>query len=102
MQFTWNSLFPSTWFGNRTRRAVLGSGGGKFGNSQWSSYGVNQKTILINGSYMDIAMMVPHLNTVISTGAELFSMMKIKHVDKEGEEIENSPVVKFLNNPNPL
>jgi len=100
--FTWNSLYPSSWFGNRTRRAVLGTGGGKFGTPLWSSYGVNQKTILINGSYMDIAMMVPHLNTVISTGAELFSMMKIKHVDKEGEEIENSPIVKFLANPNPL
>lgn len=92
-------------FWGRIRSAILGNNRGKFTRPFLSYSPVNQKAILIDvdpGSLMDVAMSVPHLNTVISTGAELFSLMEIKHVDKNGKEIENSPVIEFLRQPNPL
>jgi hypothetical protein len=95
---------PYEYFGGIIR-AIFGRGGGKFKPFNNNYYPVNQKEILIDtspGSLMNVAMNIPHLNTVISTGAELFSLMKIRHVDKAGEEIENSEVLKFLDKPNPL
>lgn len=65
----------------------------------------NQRVILIDVSFnglMQVAQNVPHLNTVISRGAEMFSNMIITHVDKNGKEIKNSEILKLLNNPNPL
>ncbi len=85
--------------------AILGTGRGKFRASQGAFVPLNQKMILMDttpGSLMRVAMEVPHLNTVISTGAELFSLMEIKHVDENGDEIEDSEVIDFLHNPNPL
>jgi hypothetical protein len=85
--------------------AVLGRSGGKFSASHNRYQPINLKQFLIDcnpNSLMTVAMSVPHLNTIISRGAELFSLMEIKHVDKDGNEIENSKVIKFLNNPNPL
>lgn len=87
-----------------TIRAIFGRGGGKF-RQQQNYIPTQQKLILIDtspGALMQVAMNVPHLNTVLSTGAELFSQMEIKHVNKDGEEIENSPILKFLKQPNPL
>lgn len=55
----------------------------------------------VNNS-MWVAQNVPHLNVVISKVAELLSLMEIKHVDKDGSDIENSDVLKLLQNPNPL
>lgn len=65
----------------------------------------NQRVILIDVSFnglMQVAQNVPHLNTVISRGAEMFSNMCVQHVDKNGKEIENSDIMKLLNEPNPL
>lgn len=103
--YPWFSAFGFTF--GRTRESVLGRGGGKF--PQVVNYQpLNQKAVLMDtdspGSLMLIAMQVPHLNTIISTGAELFSLMEIKHFNKKGEEIpfEKSKVLQFLRQPNPL
>ena len=97
---------PAIGYFGSVLNAVLGRGGGKFRRSNYFQP-INQKLILIDtspGSLMNVAMQVPHLNTVISTGAELFSLMEIKHFDKNKEEIpfEKSNVLKFLKQPNPL
>lgn len=42
----------------------------------------------------------PVLCAVISTRSKLFSQMKITHLDKNGDEIEDSEVLKSLSNPN--
>ncbi len=86
------------------RRSVLGTNSGKF-NMNRNYVPINQKVILIDTSFdelIGVAQNVPHLNTVISRGAEMFSQGKIKHLDKKGEEIIDSPVLKLLNKPNPL
>lgn len=56
------------------------------------------------GQLLNVAHNVPHLNVVISKGAEMFSNMRIKHCDSKGNEIEfkNSPVLQMLRKPNPL
>lgn len=85
--------------------AILGKPGGKFSGSRSRYQPVNPKQFLIDCGYnslMKVAMEVPHLNTILSRGAELFSLMEIKHIDKNGKEIENSKVLKFLKKPNPL
>ncbi len=90
------------WWGN-VLRAIMGRGGGKFRNNNYNYFPFGKMPILIDtapGSLMKVASEVPHLNTVLSTGAEFFSLMKIKHLDKNGEEIENSKVLKFLRKPN--
>lgn len=105
--FYTSSLPPSQEFGfwDRIRWAILGNNHGKFRSNPNNFFPIHQKVILIDtspGSLMDVAMMVPHLNTVISTGAELFSLMEIKHLKKNGEEITDSKVLKFLKQPNCL
>lgn len=95
--------FLRGWFSG-IRRSVLGTNGGKF-NMNRNVIPINQKVILIDTSFdelIGIAQNVPHLNTVISRGAETFSQGIIKHLDKDDKEIENSPVLKLLNKPNPL
>lgn len=90
------------WFSG-VGRAILGRSS-KF-NFQRNWNPVNAKVILIDTSFnelMRVAQNVPHLNVVISRGAEMFSNMKIKHKDKAGKEIEGSEILKLLNNPNPL
>src|ERR1022692_2931165 len=86
------------------RRSVLGTNNGKF-NMDRNYVPINQKVILIDTSFdelIGVAQNVPHLNTVISRGAEMFSQGKIKHLDKNGEEIIDSPIIKLLSKPNPL
>lgn len=51
---------------------------------------------------MTVAMECAPLNTVISRGAELFSLAELKHLDKDGNEIENSTLLNKLKSPNPL
>ena len=90
------------WLGG-IGRAVLGTSR-KFQNSRQFTR-INQKVLLMDFSYgnlMAIAQTVPHLNTVISMGAGMFSNMEIKHLDKEGNEIKDSEVLKLLANPNPV
>lgn len=56
------------------------------------------------GQLLNIAHNVPHLNVVISKGAEMFSNLRIKHLDKDGNEIPftESPILQMLRKPNPL
>lgn len=85
-------------------RMILGTGS-KFrpGPLNWRRIGDKESIIDWNyGSLLRVAQEVPHLNVVISQGADMFSNMEIKHFNKAGEEIEDSPVLKLLNNPNPL
>lgn len=92
------------WFGG-VARAILGTGTGKFRSENYYSNPINQKLFLIDtspGQLMAVAKSAPHLNTVISMGAELFSLMRLRHVDKNGEDIINSKILKFLLKPNPL
>jgi len=109
-----SSLPPSLEFGGWGAQysAIVGHSG-KFKPNPQTWFPNNQKAILIDtspGQLMNVAAQVPHLNTVISTGAELFSLMEIKHVNKNWEpgdskgknEIENSPILEFLQQPNPL
>lgn len=91
------------WLGG-VGRAILGRSSAKF-NFNRSFQPVNQKIILLDTSLtqlMNVAVNVPHLNIVISEGAKMFSNMEIRHVNKDGVDIENSEVIKLLNNPNPL
>lgn len=85
--------------------AILGRSGGKFSSSYNRYQPINLREFLIDcnpNSLTRVAMSVPHLNTILSRGAELFSLMEIKHVNKDGEEIKDSKVLKFLKKPNPL
>ncbi len=86
------------------RKSVLGQSTGKF-NFARNYVPINQRVILVDTSFdelIGVAQNVPHLNIVISKGAEMFSQGVIEHLDKNGEPIENSPILKLLNKPNPL
>ena len=90
-------------FGGGIGQAVLGQQGKWNWNRNFVP--VNQQVVLIDTSFNElikVAQNVPHLNIVISRGAEMFSHMQIKHVDSKGEDIKNSDVLKLLNKPNPL
>lgn len=119
--FAEKQLMPQTFFYNQDgtvqdwngwdffragiARLIFGKPGGKFGSHYNTPYPKSKQPILLDCSenqLMLVAMNVPHLNTVISRGAQLFSMMAIRHVDKDGEPIENSEVLKFLKQPNPI
>ena len=54
------------------------------------------------GNLMAVAQNVPHLNVALSRGADIFSSMKLRHVDKDNNDIKDSEVIKLLRNPNPL
>lgn len=86
-------------------KGIWGKFGGKFTPHRSFYNPLQPKQILLDcstGELMNVATNVPHLNTVIATGAELFSQMVIKHYDKDGQEIEDSPVLRLLRQPNPL
>lgn len=86
-------------------RGIWGKYGGKFTPHRSYYTPLQPKQILLDcstGELMNVANNVPHLNIVIATGAELFSQMVIKHFDKDGKEIEDSPVLKLLRQPNPV
>lgn len=102
-----NSRFPPSQengFFGWVRRNVLGRFG-KFNRAMNAFYPINPKMFLIDtspGELMSVAMDHPHLNTILTTGARIFSMMEIRHVDKDGNDIENSEVLKLLKKPNPM
>lgn len=50
--------------------------------------------------YLELTLSNPILFICCLTRAKLYSQMKIKHVDKEGNIIENSPYIKLLEKPN--
>lgn len=57
------------------------------------------------GQLLYLAQTVPHLNTVISRGAEMFANMEVIPVDKDGNPAPNSQAgkaAKFLKKPNPM
>lgn len=87
-------------------RAILGENNPKFNFEQHQDWNMMQPTtVRIDCSWnqlINVAQNVPHLNVVISKGAEMFSQMDVIHRDKKGREIENSEVIKLLRNPNPL
>lgn len=98
-------LFSSGWWSN-VGRAIRGKGNGKFRHSisnpirflgDKSSIEENN-----NKELLEVAMDHFVLNSVLSKGADLFSLGKVKHVKEDGTEVENSKVVEFLKQPNPL
>ena len=84
-------------------RAIVGRPGKFYRQTQWQRIG--DREVLLDCSYgnlIKVAHDVPHLNVVISKGAEMFSNMQVRHLNSKGEEIEKSPILKFLRKPNPL
>ena len=53
-----------------------------------------------NEKYLELSLSNPVLNTIVSLRSSLYSQMRIKHLDKNGKEIENSPYLELLKNPN--
>ena len=50
--------------------------------------------------YLDMSLENPVLMTVILLRARLYTQMQIKHVNSKGEEIQNSPYINILKQPN--
>jgi hypothetical protein len=102
-----NTMFPPF----REFLQLFGIGEAVLGRSRRFQTGIqswnpqNYKTVLIDmsmGQLMNIAQNVPHLNIVISKGAEMFSNMQIRHLGRDGKAIEKSPVLELLHAPNPI
>jgi len=53
-----------------------------------------------NGKYLELYFKNPVLNTIVNLRSELYSQMKIQHLDRNDKVIENSPYVNLLYNPN--
>lgn len=58
--------------------------------------------ISVTGEESLLYSQIPQLKSVIDRRASMLSNGRWKHYDKNGEEIEDSPVVKFLSKPNPM
>jgi len=56
--------------------------------------------ISIDGKESELLKTTPQLKAVVYRRAEMVSNGRFKHLDKNGKEIENSPIVKLLNSPN--
>ena len=67
---------------------------------QFSYTFLDGSTFVDNGKYLDMYLTNPVLSTIVNFGANYYSQMKITHLDKSGKEVENSPYVKLLYNPN--
>jgi hypothetical protein len=50
--------------------------------------------------YLDYSLNNPILLAIISLRCKVYSQMKITHLDKSGKPIENSDVLKLLEQPN--
>lgn len=50
--------------------------------------------------YLEMSLNNPVLMTIVAFRSSLYSQMKIKHLDAKGNEVENSPYIALLNNPN--
>jgi len=53
-----------------------------------------------NDNYLKWSLENPVLMSIIALRAKIYSQMRITHVDKNGKEIENSPYIKLLRQPN--
>jgi len=94
------SIFPHNWQ-PAISRFILGTRYTPV--STWSQIKGKEIIIDINETNLwDIAQNVPHLNVVISEGSKMFSNLQVIHKDRNGNVIENSPIVKLLKKPNPL
>jgi hypothetical protein len=53
-----------------------------------------------NEKFLELSLEHPVLMAIISLRSQVYSQMEIKHYDKAGKVIENSPYIKLLNQPN--
>jgi hypothetical protein len=53
-----------------------------------------------NDKYLELYFKNPVLNTIVNLRSELYSQMKIQHLDRNDKVIESSPYVNLLYNPN--
>ena len=53
-----------------------------------------------DGKYLQLSLTNPVLMTIIALRSNIYSQMEIKHLNANGEIIENSPVIALLNSPN--
>jgi hypothetical protein len=53
-----------------------------------------------NDKYLAMSLNNPVLMTICAIRSALYSQMEIKHVDRNGKVIENSPYIKLLQQPN--
>jgi hypothetical protein len=53
-----------------------------------------------NDKYLELYFRNPVLNTIVNLRSELYSQMKIQHLDRNDKVIENSPYINLLYNPN--
>lgn len=53
-----------------------------------------------NDKYLAMSLNNPVLMTICAIRSSLYSQMEIKHVDRNGKIIENSPYIKLLQQPN--
>lgn len=67
---------------------------------QFSYSFLDGNSFVDNGKYLDMFLKNPVLMTIVSLRAELYSQMKIEHLDKSGKVIENSEYTKLLYTPN--
>lgn len=84
------SLFGRELFNFRVERDRSG---------QFSYTTLNGDTFQDNGKYLELYLSNPVLSTIVNLRAEIYSQMKIKHF-KGDKEIENSPYVNLLSQPN--
>lgn len=67
---------------------------------QFSYTFLDGNSFVDNERYLDLYIKNPVLNTIVSLRADMYSQMKITHIDKSGNVIENSPYINLLYNPN--
>jgi hypothetical protein len=53
-----------------------------------------------NDKFLELSYAHPVLMTIITLRSQVYSQMEIKHFDKSGKVIENSPYIALLNKPN--
>jgi hypothetical protein len=98
--------FLGDMFGFGIQRAVMGNSP-KFRNERQVRLVSPQGKVLdcSRGQVMHIAQSVPHLNIVISKGAEMFSSMRVLAVDQDevaAPKSQAAEAVKLLKRPNPM
>jgi hypothetical protein len=84
------SLFGRELFNFRVERNRLG---------EFSYSFVNGDEFSDDGKYLDLYLKNPVLSTIVNLRADIYSQMKIRHF-KNDKEVENSPYVKLLSQPN--
>jgi len=61
---------------------------------------MNGDTFQDNGKYLRLSLENPVLMTIIALRSKIYSQMQIVHLNAQGKEIENSPYLKALRQPN--